>query len=229
MSSRDLIPATRLNLPLKYLTPAAIPSPLRIRYRLNGTRISDWASSPGRRPGWCPSHITTSACSSSGDGCYTRLTPVEIRPWMASTFPAGSNAEAARSYPSDLSLPRSPARTFLPAMPPSLFIRSVAHCTARMPHSPAVPAAPDRGAMIPIRSGLFCAKAGANSRRRRGGEETRTRKSGKIATRELHRCLPLMLRICRALLAYHKYITDISSSDFFGKSHAGRSESPFPG
>jgi hypothetical protein len=38
-----------------------------------------------------------------------------------------------------------------------------------------------------------------------------------------------MLRICRALLAYHKYITDIPSSDFFGQSLAGGPESPFPG
>jgi len=55
----------------------------------------------------------------------------------------------------------------------------VAHCTGRMPHSPAVPAAPDRGAMIPIRSGLFCAKAGANSRGAAAAREARTRKSGK--------------------------------------------------
>jgi len=36
-----------------------------------------------------------------------------------------------------------------------------------------------------------------------------------------------MLRICRALLAYHKYITDIASSDFFGKSLASAPESAF--
>src|SRR4029079_16122043 len=49
--------------------------------------------------------------------------------------------------------------------------------------------------------------------RRRGGDQPGTRQFGKIATRELHGCLPLMLRICRAFLAYHKYIRDISSSD----------------
>ena len=58
-----------------------------------------------------------------------------------------------------------------PAMPPSLFIRSVAHCTARMPHSPAVPAAPERGAMIPILSGLFCAKCRREYSWRGGGHD----------------------------------------------------------
>jgi hypothetical protein len=38
-----------------------------------------------------------------------------------------------------------------------------------------------------------------------------------------------MLRICRALLAYHKYITDIASSDFFRKSLVGALESLFAG
>jgi hypothetical protein len=35
-----------------------------------------------------------------------------------------------------------------------------------------------------------------------------------------------MLRICRAPLAYHKYISDIPSSGIFGESPVGRRRSP---
>ena len=47
-----------------------------------------------------------------------------------------------------------------------------------------------------------------------GSQDGGPRKSRKIAARELHRSLPSTLRICRALLAYHKYISNIAASGF---------------
>src|SRR5262245_25082296 len=47
---------------------------------------------------------------------------------------------------------------------PSLALKpSTAHCVARMPLRPGAAAIPARGARMPIRSGLFCAIAGANT------------------------------------------------------------------
>jgi hypothetical protein len=48
-----------------------------------------------------------------------------------------------------------------PAMPPWALKRSTAHCVARMPFSPGAAAMPERGARMPMRSGLACAIAGA--------------------------------------------------------------------
>src|SRR5215468_10278055 len=107
-----------------------------------------------------------------------------------------------------------------PAMPPALFIRSVAHCTARMPHSPAVPAAPDRGAMMPILRGLSCASAGANSR----GAAAATRpvaasllKWRRVSFMEFPPRWVMGASAAR-LLPYHKYIRDFASSAFSGNA-----------
>jgi hypothetical protein len=77
-------------------------------------------------------------------------------------------------------------------------------------------ARPRRNDADPERLGL--SQGRREQPRRRRGNQPGTRKSGKIATRELHRCLPFMLRICRAFLAYHKYIRDIPSSDIFAQA-----------
>jgi len=50
-----------------------------------------------------------------------------------------------------------------PAMPPAALNRSAAHWVARMPFSPGAAAMPERGARIPMRTGLFCAIAGATA------------------------------------------------------------------
>src|SRR5215470_1528364 len=50
-----------------------------------------------------------------------------------------------------------------PAMPPAALNRSVAHWVARMPFSPGAAAIPERGARMPMRTGLFCAIAGATT------------------------------------------------------------------
>src|ERR1700730_13766823 len=47
-----------------------------------------------------------------------------------------------------------------PAMPPCALKRSTAHWVARIPFSPGAAAIPDRGARMPMRTGLFCAMAG---------------------------------------------------------------------
>jgi hypothetical protein len=47
-------------------------------------------------------------------------------------------------------------------MPPAALKRSAAHCAARMPFSPGAAAIPERGARMPMRTGLFWAMAGAN-------------------------------------------------------------------
>src|SRR5262249_31779260 len=48
-------------------------------------------------------------------------------------------------------------------MPPLALKPSTAHCVARMPLSPGAAAMPERGARMPMRRGLFCAIAGANT------------------------------------------------------------------
>ena len=217
------MPATRLNLPLKYLT--ASSEPITASHSLSVERKTYFEFGIiSLTPSWVvPSHITVSACSSSATGATPRLTPVEIRPWMASTFSCRISRRNRSIVSFGLVSSSITSSNLRPAMPPSLFIRSVAHCTARMPHSPAVPAAPDRGAMMPIRSGLSCASAGANIRGRGGGQKAGARKPGKIATRELHRYLPF--GCCASAvrcLPYHKYITDIASSAFFGRARDAR-------
>jgi hypothetical protein len=158
-----LIPATRLNLPLKYLI--ASSDPITASHSLSVERNTYFGFGIVSLTPSCvvPSHITVSACSSSATGATPRLTPVEIKPWTASTFSCRISRRKRSIVSFGLVSSSNTSSILRPAMPPSLFIRSVAHWTARIPHSPAVPAAPDRGAVIPIRSGLSCARAGAKT------------------------------------------------------------------
>src|SRR5262252_3593803 len=51
--------------------------------------------------------------------------------------------------------------TLRPPIPSLALYLSAAHCVARMPFSPGAAAMPERGARMPMRSGLLCAIAGA--------------------------------------------------------------------
>ena len=157
------MPATRLNLPLKCLT--ASSEPITASHSLSVERNTYFGFGIiSLTPSWVvPSHMISSACSSSATGATPRLTPVEIRPCTVSTFSCRIRRRSRSIVSFGLVSSSITSSNLRPAMPPSLFIRSVAHCTARMPHSPAVPATPERGAMIPILSGLSCAIAGENT------------------------------------------------------------------
>src|ERR1700720_3605598 len=165
------MPATRLNLPLKYLI--ASSDPITASHSLSVERNTYFGLAiVSLTPSWVvPSHITSSACSSSATGATPRLTPVEINPCAASTFSCRIKRRKRSMVSFGLVSSSNTSSILRPAMPPSLFIRSAAHWTPRIPHSPAVPAAPDRGAIIPIRKGLSCASAGADIR---GAAATRT-------------------------------------------------------
>src|SRR5712675_188580 len=155
------MPATRLNLPLECLI--ASSDPITASHSLSVERKTYFGFGIISLTPSCvvPSHITRSACSSSATGATPRLTPVEINPCTASTFSCRIKRRKRSIVSFGLVSSSNTSSILRPAMPPSLFIRSAAHWTARMPHSPAVPAAPDRGAIMPSRRGFSCASAGA--------------------------------------------------------------------
>src|SRR5581483_6499945 len=103
------------------------------------------------------------ARASSTTGPSARPTPVEMMPCTQSTFSCCTSLlkRSIVSLGEDSSSITS--STLRPPMPPLALKRSTAHCAARMPFSPGAAAMPERGARIPIRSGLFWAIAGANT------------------------------------------------------------------
>src|SRR3984893_5804804 len=85
-----------------------------------------------------------------------------MMPWTQSTLSC-CTSRLKRSIVSSGVDPSAIASSILrPAMPPFALKRSAAHCAARMPFSPGAAAMPERGARMPMRTGLFWAMAGAN-------------------------------------------------------------------
>src|SRR5262245_3776904 len=104
-----------------------------------------------------------SARASSTTGPSASPTPVEMMPWTQSTFSCCTSL-LKRSMVSLGEVSSSMTSSILrPAMPPAALKRSAAHCVARMPFSPGAAAIPERGAKMPMRTGLFCAIAGATT------------------------------------------------------------------
>src|SRR5215813_13417034 len=104
-----------------------------------------------------------SARASSTAGPSARPTPVEMIPCTQSTFSC-CTSRLKRSIVSLGEDSSSITSSILrPAMPPWALNFSVAHWLARIPFSPGAAAMPERGARTPMRTGLFCAMAGAET------------------------------------------------------------------
>src|SRR5918998_3259653 len=115
-------------------------------------------------PSWVvPSQNTVRMRLSSSTGPRARETPEETMPWMTSTRSCSASRRARSVVSRGFVSSSTTSSTRRPATPPAALIFSTANSTPFSPTSPTVPATPARGAMIPTRSGRFCARAGSGS------------------------------------------------------------------
>ena len=131
-------------------------------------------------PSWVvPSQKIVSARVSSATGPSARPTPVETMPCTQSTLSCSTSFWKRSMVSLGLVSSSTTSSILRPAMPPAALKRSTAHCVARRPLSPALAAMPERGARMPILTGLAWAMAGAKTpatrRRRRWRRSISTR------------------------------------------------------
>src|SRR5215472_19134333 len=105
--------------------------------------------------------VSTRASSTTGPSASP--TPVEMIPCTQSTFSCCTSLPKRSIVSLGEDSSSMTSSILRPAMPAWALKRSTAHCVARMPFSPGAAAMPERGARRPMRTGLFCAIAGAKT------------------------------------------------------------------
>src|SRR5215470_4571284 len=101
------------------------------------------------------------ARASSMTGPRARPTPDDTIPCTQSTFSCCTSLLNRSIVSLGVDSSSITSSTLRPPIPSLALYLSTAHCVARMPFSPGAAAIPERGARMPMRSGLLCAIAGA--------------------------------------------------------------------